>query len=107
LIDRPPQIVAFAVDTEKDFIEVPLISRLRPLALELIGILLPKRAAPLADGFVGHHDSSGTEQLIAPESVNPLAPFPTWTTFPSSEYHPPGNHEAPTVGIAVRDQFSD
>jgi hypothetical protein len=32
-------------------------------------------------------DSSGTEQLIDPESVYPLAPFPTWTAFPSSEYY--------------------
>jgi hypothetical protein len=64
LIDRPPQIVPFAVDTDKGFIEVPLISRLRPPAPELIGILLPKLAAPLADGFVGHHDSAGKEQLF-------------------------------------------
>jgi hypothetical protein len=27
LIDRPPQIVPFAVDAEKDFIEVPRITR--------------------------------------------------------------------------------
>jgi hypothetical protein len=32
-------------------------------------------------------DASGTKQLIAPESVNPLAPFPTWTAFPSSKYY--------------------
>jgi hypothetical protein len=45
-------------------------------------------------------DVSGTKQLIDPESVNPLAPFPTWTAFPSSEYYGASDAHALRWGTA-------
>jgi hypothetical protein len=64
LIDGPPQIVPFAVDPEKDFIEVPLISRLRLPAPELIGILLAKCPAPLPNRFVSDNDATGEQEFF-------------------------------------------
>jgi len=54
LIYGPPQIVMFAFDREKYFIEVPLITGPRTTATELIGLRLAKLATPLPDGLVGH-----------------------------------------------------
>jgi hypothetical protein len=52
LIHRPPHIMASPLNRGKHLIEMPCVSWSRTPAPELIGILLPKRAAPLADGFV-------------------------------------------------------
>src|SRR4051812_41364095 len=41
LINSSPQVSRFALDGEKHLVQVPLISRLRTSAFELIGILLP------------------------------------------------------------------
>jgi hypothetical protein len=55
LIDSPPQVVPFALDREKDLIQVPFVARSRALATELIGVRLPKLLAPLTDGFIGEY----------------------------------------------------
>jgi hypothetical protein len=64
LIHRPPEIVTFAVNGEKDLIPMPRVARLRASASELMGIGLVERAAPLADGFIGHCDPTRKEQLF-------------------------------------------
>ena len=64
LIHRPPQIVTFAFDGQKHLIQVPLVPGPGTSATELIGILLAKLAAPLADGFVGHDDPTFKQQLF-------------------------------------------
>ena len=56
LIHRPPQIVTFAVDGEKDLIQVPLVARSGPSTAELIRIGLAELAAPLPDALVGDAD---------------------------------------------------
>jgi hypothetical protein len=43
---------------------VPLIARPGTPTPEFIGILLAELAAPLADGFVGHDDPTGEQQLF-------------------------------------------
>jgi hypothetical protein len=53
LIHSPPQIVAFSLNSKNHFIEMPFIARPRTAATELIGVLLAKLAAPLANGFIG------------------------------------------------------
>jgi hypothetical protein len=61
LIHRPPQIIPFTVDGEKDLVQVPLVTWLGSSMTELIGICLAKLAAPLPDGFV-RHDHPADEQ---------------------------------------------
>jgi len=61
LIDRPPQIVPFALDRQKHLIEVPFVAWPRALATQLIGALLAELAASLPDGLIGHEDSSDKE----------------------------------------------
>jgi hypothetical protein len=53
LIHRSPEVVAFATDREEDCIEMPLVTRLRASASELMGIVLAECPAPLADGLIG------------------------------------------------------
>ena len=64
LIHRPLQIVAFTIDGEEHFIQVPRIPGPGPPTSELIGIRLAELPAPLADGFVGDDDSTGKQQLF-------------------------------------------
>src|SRR5256885_12345500 len=64
LIDRPPQIVMFALDRQKYFLQVPLVPRPGAAAPELIGIVLSALAAPLAKGFIGHHHAAFQQHLF-------------------------------------------
>jgi hypothetical protein len=43
----PPEIVALAIDGEKDLIEMPCVPGLRTPMAELLGILLAEFATPL------------------------------------------------------------
>src|SRR6185312_9562866 len=47
LIHRPPQGMAFTMDRQKHFIQMPFVPRLRPSAPEPIRVVLPKLATPL------------------------------------------------------------
>ena len=58
LIDGPPQIVMFALDRQKHFIEVPLIAGAWTSSTELIGILLTELAAPLANRLIGYDSTA-------------------------------------------------
>jgi hypothetical protein len=64
LIHRPPQIVAFAINSQKHPIHVLLVARPGAPAMELIGIPLPEPPAPLPDRFVGHDNTAGEQQLF-------------------------------------------
>jgi hypothetical protein len=64
LIDRPPQVMPFAVDGQKHLIQVPLVARPGPAASELMGIRLSEFPAPLPDRLVGDDDSTGEQQLF-------------------------------------------
>jgi hypothetical protein len=64
LIDRPLQIMPFAVDVEKDFIEVPFITRSRAPAAELMGIRLPKFSTPRPHRLIGEDDAAFGHQLF-------------------------------------------
>jgi hypothetical protein len=64
LIHGTPQIVAFAVDGEKDFIQVPRVAGPGPPMPELIGVLLSKLAAPFTDGLVRHDHAACKQQLF-------------------------------------------
>src|SRR5262249_35484408 len=58
LIHRPPEIVTLALDGQKHFIHLPLVTRSGTATTELVSILLAKLAAPFANGLVGHDDSA-------------------------------------------------
>jgi hypothetical protein len=64
LIHSPPSVVALAIHCQKHLIEVPLISRLGAAVPQLIGILLSKFPAPLADRLIRHDDASGEEKFL-------------------------------------------
>jgi hypothetical protein len=64
LVDRAPQIPTFAVDGEEDFIQMPLVTRSRMLAAQLIGIGLPKLATPIPHGFIGQGNAAFGHQLF-------------------------------------------
>ena len=64
LIDRPPEIVVFALDGEKHLVEMPIVTGSRPTATELVGVGLAKLAAPLANRLIGYNDSTLKEQLF-------------------------------------------
>src|SRR5215510_906982 len=46
LVDSAPQVMALAIDGQKDLIEMPFVSGPRPAALEPIGVILPKLETP-------------------------------------------------------------
>jgi hypothetical protein len=64
LIDRPSEIMALVIDREEDLVEMPYVAESGTSAPELVGIRLPERAAPFADGFIGHDHPTGQQQLF-------------------------------------------
>ena len=64
LIHRPPEVVALAIDGEKDLIEMPFVTGLRTPMAELIGILLAKFATPFPNRFIRDDDATGKQQLF-------------------------------------------
>jgi hypothetical protein len=64
LIHRPPEIVAFAANGEKDLVQRPLVTRLRAPTAELIGLRLSEFSAPLPDRLVGDDDATGEQELF-------------------------------------------
>lgn len=49
LIDRPPEIVPLAVNRKKYLVHMPLVSRPRALATQLVRVGLTQLTTPLAD----------------------------------------------------------
>jgi hypothetical protein len=64
LIDRPPEIVPFAVNREKHLIQMPLVPWLQTTASQLVGIALTEFTTPFPDGFVRGNDSPGEQQFL-------------------------------------------
>jgi hypothetical protein len=64
LIYCPPQIVMLALDCQKYLVEMSLVAGLGTAAMELIGIVLAKLTAPLANRLVGDGDSTFQEYLF-------------------------------------------
>ena len=64
MIDGTPEIMAFSVDGEKDLIQMPLVTRLRASASELIGIRLAKCPTPLTDRLIGDDDPAREQQFF-------------------------------------------
>ncbi len=68
--------MAFAVDGEEDFVEVPFIAWLGAPAPQLIGICLPELAAPIPHSFVGQDDTSSAGTLTSTLSKKRRMFFP-------------------------------
>src|SRR5512134_1257616 len=64
LIDGAPEIMALTIDGQEDFIQMPFVPWLGASTLQLIRIVLPKLATPLADGLMSHVDPAFQEQLL-------------------------------------------
>ena len=64
LIDGTPEIVDLAIELEKHFIEVPLVSWTGTTPPKLIAIGLPEPQTPLSYGFVRYHHTTLSEYLL-------------------------------------------
>jgi hypothetical protein len=64
LIDRPPPIVAFAMDGQQDFIQVPRVPRSGSAVTQPIGIGVPKRPAPIPPRLISQADAACGHQLF-------------------------------------------
>src|SRR5262249_37055369 len=64
LVDSTPQGVPFAIDREKDLIEMPFVPWLGASTLQLIGVVLPKLQTPLADGLMSHVDAALAQEFL-------------------------------------------
>lgn len=64
LIHSPPEIVTLAVDGQQHFIHVLFAVWPGTPATELIGIRLPKLAAPLPNRFISHRDVACKQEVF-------------------------------------------
>jgi hypothetical protein len=64
LIHGPPEIVALAMDGEKDLIEIPFVTEPRTPMAKLIGIRLAEFATPFPNRFVRDDDATGEQQFL-------------------------------------------
>ena len=66
LIDGPPQVMAFAVNGQKHFIQMPYIicPRGGVAGDAAIGIVSPELLTPLMDGFIGHVDAAFEQEFL-------------------------------------------
>jgi hypothetical protein len=64
LIDGSPEVGRLPVDLEKDFIQVPFVSRPSASSPELIGVGLTEFSRPLPHGFVAHNDTTFGQEFF-------------------------------------------
>jgi hypothetical protein len=64
LIDGSPQVMAFAINSQKYFVQVPFVAWLGTSTLQPIRVVLPKLQTPLADGFMGDVDTAFAQQFL-------------------------------------------
>jgi hypothetical protein len=64
LVDGSPEIMPLPLDGQKDFIQMPLISRLGPAAPQLVRGCLPELLAPIAYSLIGQEDAASGHQLL-------------------------------------------
>jgi hypothetical protein len=56
--------MAFALDPQKHFIQMPPVAWPRAPVPEVIRVWLPELLVPLADGLVGHDDPTSEQELF-------------------------------------------
>jgi len=61
LIDSPPEIMAFAIDDDKLFVEVPRITRTPLSTPNLVNKRLTELETPLPYSFVGDNNATCSE----------------------------------------------
>jgi hypothetical protein len=64
LIHSPPQIVTVALDRQKYFIPLLLLTRPRTAATQLIRIPLAKLATPFPNRFIRHPYATFTQEIF-------------------------------------------
>ncbi len=64
LINCSPEIVQLAIDGEKDLVKLPFVAGLGTTSTQVVGILLAKFLAPLADRFIGEDDPTLGHQFF-------------------------------------------
>ena len=64
LVNRSPQIMAFAADGDEHFVHVPDVTEPTLPSPQSAGVFGSKLAAPGSNGFVGYGDSTLSEQVL-------------------------------------------
>lgn len=64
LVDRPPEIVLLAADANEHFVQVPLVARLWPAPLQLVGEDPTKTQAPLANALIADDDPTRRQDQL-------------------------------------------
>lgn len=64
LIDRPPQVMLDAVDTDEHLVEVPPVTGPGPSAAQLVCVCLPELGTPPADRLVTDHDTAFEHEFL-------------------------------------------
>src|SRR5882724_5925806 len=64
LIPRTPSVIAFPVNRQHHYIQMPLIAGPGTPAPELICVGLADRAGPLPSRLIGHDDAASEEELF-------------------------------------------
>ena len=64
LVDSTPQGMAFAIDGEKHFIEMPFVPWLGASVLQLMRVVLPEFQTPRADGLMSDVDTALAQDLL-------------------------------------------
>jgi hypothetical protein len=58
LIHGPPEIMAFAIDGDKHFIEKSRVTGTRPAMSNFLGVLVTELETPLAHSFIGDDNAA-------------------------------------------------
>ena len=64
VINGPPKIVPLPIDCDEDFIELPCIARALLAMPDRVRKGLPELEAPLANGFISHHNAARRKQFF-------------------------------------------
>ena len=64
LVYGPPEIVRFPVGFQVHFIQMPVVTALRPATTQFIGIRLPTFQTPWSHGFIAHDDRALDQKLL-------------------------------------------
>ncbi len=64
LIDRPPEVVLLAIDSNKDFVQVPAIAETALTALQISDIARTELPTPDSNGFIRDDDSALGQKIL-------------------------------------------
>src|SRR3974377_1232647 len=64
LVDRPPEILQVAVDSEEDFVQMPVVAELALSSLQFADIIRAELLTPQPNGFIGYEDAAFRQKIL-------------------------------------------